>query len=389
MSTADREKYDSIFIGTSMICVLEAVYQSLCGKSVLMIDAQKDMGGAWLSLDLFGTHDVENAIHYFLPDPDALDFMRDVLTWEVVPSERKYQVFLLPFGSAWRIPYDHGLARFIGKVMRGAFEKKRAILPNLVRAIKESFFEKRQPSYYVRGGVPEMLSKVKAILSASDVVVRYSTAIDRIHIDNGANAVEVAAGTQVFRARTIVVTHGSRLPALSGPSGPVTIEEQLHPRPAVHLLIRDGSPPRMYECVFTADRLLKYVHDVTRFTPDRAELVGRKKILVLALHADVHRSEDLYEEIFARLKRVGMVGRSAILEGHYWQDVFLPRLGDDDLMRLKAEFGPQVEFLKTENFARGIGYHAARWASKIRIPAPQTAPPDQVIEDSLAVGRIR
>ena len=67
-------RYDYLFIGTSMICVLEAVYQSLCGKSVLMLDRQSQMGGAWASLDIFGLNDVENAIHYFLPDPYAFDF---------------------------------------------------------------------------------------------------------------------------------------------------------------------------------------------------------------------------------------------------------------------------------------------------------------------------
>jgi len=383
MSGGDRPKYDFIFIGTSMICVLEAVYQSLRGKSVLMIDNQKDMGGAWLSLDLFGTRDVENAIHYFLPDPYALDFMRQVLTWDVIPSERKYQVFLLPFGWAWCIPYDHGVARLLGKVMRGAFEKKRAIVPNVLGAINEVFYEKRQPSYYVRGGVPEMLGKVKTILSASDVTVRYSTAIERIHIDSENDLVEVSAGAQQFRARTMVVTHGSRLPNITSRSGAVTVEEQIHPRPAVHLLVRDETPPRMYECIFAADRLLKYVHDVTRFTSDSGTLVGRKKILVLALHPHVQRSEELYDAIIARLKRVGMVGSKAVLEDHYWQDVFLPRLGDADLMRLKTEFGPQIDFLKTENFARGLGYHAARWATKIRFPSPRSASP---YEDPVAVG---
>ena len=53
---------------TGIISILEAVYQSNKGKSVLMIDKQLDLGGAWKPLSIFGFKNVENAIHYFLPD---------------------------------------------------------------------------------------------------------------------------------------------------------------------------------------------------------------------------------------------------------------------------------------------------------------------------------
>ena len=375
------KKYDVIFVGTSMICVIEAVYQSLCGKSVLMIDRQKDMGGAWLSLEIFGLHDVENAIHYFLPDPHAFDFMRDVLTWDVIPSPRKYRAFPLPLLGYWRLPYDYSFGRFIGKILEGALnEKKREILPKIFGAVKDALSESRQPSYYVKGGAPEMLRKVKEILLASDVEVEYSAPIERIHIDKATQTVKVSVGERKFLSKAIFFTHGSRISNLTGSSGPIPIQEKIHQRPAVHLLVRDESPSSMYECIFTADPLVKYVHDVTRFTRESAELAGRKKLFVLALHKDIQRSEGIYSAIFEKLKRAGMVGKNAVLENPHWWDAFLPSLDDADLQKLKAEFGSQVEFLKTENFgsqveflktenfARGIGYHARRWAMKIRFP---------------------
>lgn len=363
------QKYDMIFIGTSVICVLEAVYQSLNGKSVLMIDQQKEMGGAWVSLELFGLHDVENAIHYFLPDPFAFDFMRKVLAWEVIRSPRKYRIFPLPMGGCLRMPYDHKLSRVIAgikeKILLG---KKRALPGAIARIVKEVFFNAREPSYYLENGTSEMLKKVETILLASSVEVKYLTPIKAIHIDNYARTVDVSTDKGKFVGNTIYFTHGSRIFNLTGSSGPFQIEEKQHLRPALHLLIRDKSPSSMYEGVFTADPLIKYVHDITRFTREADSLIGKKKLLVLALQRDVKKADELYQLVFEKLIRAGMLGEQAEIEGSYWQDVYLPRLDDSDLEQLKAEFGDQVEFLKTENFTRGIGYHAQKWASKIRFP---------------------
>ena len=377
------KKYDIIFVGTGMICVLEAVYQSLCGKSVLMIDRQNDMGGAWTSLEIFGLHEVENGIHYFLPDPYAFDFMRDVHTWEVIPSPRKYRLFPLPLRGCWKLPYDHVFGRLIGKLMGGSlYGMMPENLPKFFRAIKDVLSKDGQPSYYVRGGTPEMLRKVKAILLASDVEVRYSSQIERIHINNEAQTVEVTVGEEKLLSKTIFFTHGSRIPNLTGSSGSFPIEEKSHPRPSVHLLVRDESPSWMYEGVFTTDPLIKYVHDVTHITREFAELVGRKKLFVIALHKDVQQRDEIYQSIFVKLKRVGIVGEKAVLENQYWQDIFLPRLDDADLQRLKAEFGAQVEYLKTEDFAKGIGYHARRWATKIRFPDSMVGTCERLVREA-------
>ena len=37
--------FDAIFVGTSTINILEAIYQTKLGKNVLMIDIQNDIGG--------------------------------------------------------------------------------------------------------------------------------------------------------------------------------------------------------------------------------------------------------------------------------------------------------------------------------------------------------
>ena len=68
-NTESAEAIDCIIIGTSPIFIMEAAYQSSLGKSVLMIDNKDRIGGSWASINIFGLHEVENAIHYFLQNP--------------------------------------------------------------------------------------------------------------------------------------------------------------------------------------------------------------------------------------------------------------------------------------------------------------------------------
>lgn len=369
MNKANHRHYDYIFVGTSMICVLEAVYQSQCGNRVLMVDRQDRMGGAWASLDVFGLNDVENAIHYFLPDLYAYDFMETVLRWDVVVSEKKYRVFPLPGGITWKVPYERIDGRIAARLKEAVVEGQiGGIAADLAAMVADSLRGTRQPSRYVRGGTPEMLKKVEAILNASEVEVVYGTLIESIRATNRADPVEVRTSVGTLSTEKIAVTHGSRLQDLVTPEGPMVLEEKLLLRPCVHLLIDDGSPSNMLECIFSADPLIKYVHDITRVTRQAAELAGKKKLFVLALRHKIKNTEATFERLFTKLRRVGMVGKSATVEGRLWQDVYLPRLFDEDLEKLERAYGERIVCFKTDDFARGIGFHASRWATKISFP---------------------
>ena len=49
-----NKHYDIVFIGAGVISILEAVYQSKLGNSVLIVEKDDDIGGAWRPIDIFG-----------------------------------------------------------------------------------------------------------------------------------------------------------------------------------------------------------------------------------------------------------------------------------------------------------------------------------------------
>ena len=76
-----------------MIIALEACHQSRLGKTVVMVDKDETFGGAWKTISIDGIDDVENAIHYFLPDKKGIEFMRENLKILGEPSRGKYRYF--------------------------------------------------------------------------------------------------------------------------------------------------------------------------------------------------------------------------------------------------------------------------------------------------------
>ena len=76
----DKKIYDVAFLGSSPLVLMEATFLNLLSKKVLIIEESSSIGGAWSSLNLFGMRNIENAIHYFMPNTDAPKLL------EVAPS---------------------------------------------------------------------------------------------------------------------------------------------------------------------------------------------------------------------------------------------------------------------------------------------------------------
>ena len=106
-----------------MIISLEACYQANKGQTVLMVDKGKTFGGAWKTITLNGIEDVENAIHYFLPDKRGIEFLSKFLKFSVEPSKGKYRYFK-PFNLLnVKLPYSSLVGRFFHKLSCSNVEK--------------------------------------------------------------------------------------------------------------------------------------------------------------------------------------------------------------------------------------------------------------------------
>jgi hypothetical protein len=362
MSSMFGKRYDKVYVGTSVISVLDAIHFSNLGQKVLMIDNQPAMGGAWRTIEAFGLHDVENAIHYFLPYPGVHSFMKEKLNWSVIRSPRKFRIFSVPYFGRVRLPYDSPFGRVMGRAIEtskssGLFGFIESLPSSVLWALREPY----TPSHYVAGGSKEMLDKVEQLLATSDVEVSYSTEILSVAADNKTGGVIVTTTGGDVQSSMFIVSHGTKIPHLEGFGGALNINHKIHPRPAAHMLIEDSANQPVYEAVFTGDPIIKYAHDVTRFTREATSILGRLKVIVFALRNEIQESDAVYETLLEKLRWAGMVGPDAVVKSKFWSNIFLPSIDDEDLAKIKTAFRERVDYLRTENFAAGLGYYAPRW----------------------------
>lgn len=359
--------YDCAFIGTSTISIMEAVYQRHQGKTVILIDDQPRVGGVWVSLELFGLHDVENAIHYFIYDRAGIDFMRSVLGWDVIRSVRKFRMFVPPVFGVRRIAYDNPLslvsARMRERAATGAGSRARVF----GRAVREAA-RRYGGSHYFARGTPDMMRRVEKLVADSDLNIMLETNVQKLEFDRAAQQVRIGTTGGEVRARRLFVTHGARLPEVSADGETIEVEKEVHRRPQIHLLVSDSSPSPVYEGIFVADDLIKYAHDVTRFTREAEQLAGRRKLFVVALRHDCQHTDDLYDRVLQRMKAAGIVAPEAVIEGTHWYESYLPELSSATLDRLQRELYPLAESLRSENFCAAIGLYGERWRSALGHP---------------------
>ncbi|MBT7610944.1 MAG: hypothetical protein HN576_14375 [Bacteriovoracaceae bacterium] len=360
----DLQEYDIVFIGTSVVCILEAVYRDFCGEKVLMVEKADKLGGAWKTLEIFGYENVENAIHYLLPDKEGFKFLTNSMNMGLEPSTGKYRLFENPILGMKKVSYDNVFSGYLGEVDKSGWKLK--TFKVLFNSISQHLKGKKGNSVYFKNGCSELLSHAKSLLSNSKIEVFYSSNVNDIFFDKGSKKVNLTINKnddeKQIVSKKLCVTHGSKITELRDNRGSIKVNNKKIYRPAVHLLVEDNFKSDIFEGVFTNNKLIKYCHDITRFcTP----LKRGQKVFVFALWESVNNYEGVFNDLFNIIKSVEIVGpKSQLLDGLWW-DVFLPPLFDEDLELLEKEFGEQVFTLKTENFSRAMGLYGGRWSSKI------------------------
>jgi hypothetical protein len=350
------KSYDIVMIGTSPIFILEAIHQNFSGKKVLMIEEESVIGGAWKNLRMFGFTDVENAIHYLLPNKCAIKFFTQVLGINIVSSKNKKNIFQI-FNKSFVLNYDSMLSRLLRCIYEDLIFYKKTLKVF-------SLLFKQKPSLYFQNGSPELISRLHLLLSKTNISILLSSKITDIDFFED-NAVNVKTSEYSIKASKICISHGSRLPISKSNKTQLILTEKIHFRPALHILIDSPKPPRYNELIFIKDSIVKYVHNITQYAQSTNPNNANKYILVLALQHNQKSNQLSLSSIHNKLIGARMICEDSTLLDSYWQDVYLPRLSSSDLDLVKSKYPAQVKVLKTENFTQGIGSNANRWIDAV------------------------
>ena len=357
------EVFDCICVGTSPIISLEAIHQKKLGKNVLMVDSSNSLGGAWKTIEIDDVKNVENAIHYFIHNEKGINFLKKTLKWPIEKSKGKFQYFRILGNFYIRFLYDSLISKIINIIFfshlpKGFIFKIQHIFKSIYKIIKEP----RRISYYTTKGASGIISSLEELLKKHKVEIQLNTKIEKIYFDTEKQIVHCQVhNKKKLICKSLILGHGARLPKININDRVLVLEEKFHPRPAYHLVVEDDKDADCLEAIFSNDNLVRYVHDITRYSTLKDKNADKRKIFVFALHSYVTNHFSLSEELFQKLKYIRLVGKNAKIRKSLFSKYILPTLYDEDLYLLKKKVGNLVRIFRTENFTYGISYYSEQW----------------------------
>ena len=219
-------------------------------------------------------------------------------------------------------------------------------------------------STYFKNGSPDLTRRVGQIVKASELNIKFNCKLLEVRKSNdGGFLLETTNG--ILSTTQIFFGHGMKAPTFHANGKKLILKPKSHYRPSIHLLIDFKGPKRWRtrdEVIFSDHKRIKYAHDITRFTTQKANYADKcLRIFVVALKAQTKYSEGIQELIYSDLKSARIIPKTANLVDSHWSDIYLPEYTTDDLQEVALFLGNGAFFLETENFTDSISKRVDIW----------------------------
>lgn len=190
--------FDVIIVGTSPICLLEALYRCQIGNRVLILEGASECGGAWKSVDICGIPHADLGCHYMGNDKQMREFLENYLRCNMVSLNNP------------RLPYDQASSNL---------------------------------GYYPAGGCYELMQNLMAKVHASNITLMQNLRLTSIYLDTERMTAIAKTGEQEFTASKILLTPYTEVQIENYPE-PSSYQSKKTKFTHLYLLIEDPYPFR-------------------------------------------------------------------------------------------------------------------------------------------------
>ena len=371
--------FDTICIGSSPICLLEALHTAECGGSALVVDAGPTLGGAWRESSEFGIKRLEIAPHILLFNRDTYDYFAAKLGVRMKRMEPPPRYVIQTGVKAFWLPYALSplfayLSAPLHYVSNPKFRTNFALikeeyfgrLGESARQILQWVFASRKPHIeYPVGGTLELLDRIKEKLHEHGVHIQKKAKVQEL--EKGANGlVTLRWDGGEATARKVFMTRHQHISKMKAGDTCLEINYLPFSYDSVHLLVRMDRPLKAAFILAKRDPIINLISDITNYTHGVPEGC---RLLVVRTHGwTSSRDEAGGAEVFQHLIKKGYLSANARLENAAFSSYQQGRMQPDDISRIEQAFTGSVHVFRSTNFSNSIGAEIPRWKSG-KIPA--------------------
>ena len=367
----DSTSFESIFIGTSPVMMLEAAFQAKTGKRVLMIENSDQVGGAWKTFDMGEIKNVDYGCHIINPIEACYEFLNQYCSIEMEKMEpQPMSVYpgakvSLPMGTRSVVIHRikrrmFGLAKCLFKAeFRGAYIEILR-LKSLFKNYISKLYSNVKPYQYPIHGAADMVQKIFQLTENSGVKIHLKEEVLSIHVE--ANNCYLKTGEKKYKTEKLFISSGTTFKELIIDKQQVPIKDVIRLFPHVFLEIEDKGPAKSeFTYLYVSEHpYVDRVHDVTKHVSHSQNT--RKIMVALKPEMDV---DDVDERIISEIKKMleafSYVSESSRIISQKKYAYSVNYMNETALDYYRKMSNGVIDFVLTTNIAASIGMYADRW----------------------------
>jgi NAD(P)-binding Rossmann-like domain len=370
--------YPCVVIGSSPICLIEALYQSKLHEKILIVESDDRIGGSWGTISLFNFADVEIGPHIIYGSCDNRNvyrFMSQFLGISMEPlSPGPVCVVSGRFLGIKKIQVRHHWLQTISAMMDNLNVKKNSSFLELkhfytrpIIAIIKSLLGFYPEPMYPEKGCPEIVGKLAAMLDASRVEIKLNTRVNSLEVDRcSKTAILHTDNSDIVTSKAIVTSHASLTTVYENGVMPLNLNYQTDEYTLIHLLVRDAQPSTFSYVRFYDHEVLVRIRDLTKYA--RFDEPSRDLKIICVHIRRGHKFPDDLDAILGFLKTHSYIGREACVVDYKVNDCVDSSLTGKTIEAMGKRYAPVIESLRTDdNLSYAISENLKRWRKHLLV----------------------
>ena len=347
-------QYDSLIIGSSPLMLLEAIYLTISGKKVIIVEKNNYLGGAWYLLNFFEHKSIESGCHIWYRDKKVYNFLKNEFR---INMESCYPQPIIIFNNV-RLPYKwKPLIHFFSMIK--SFKRKRSII-NFIRTAKQESSIVSQ-YFYPKSGSVELMKKLFFLVEKMNIKVIRNQATKKIVLNEGALTATLNNNKKIHCLEVVAGSH-SELGEVYYDGKIEHIKNNFeNSNHTIHILIKGHSKKSFsYIHLIGNDKLIR-VSDLT-FQLNKG---CKDSLFCIQITDDLFKEKGNTADTVAialdELKRQNLVIKNAEVVKYKFSNYTCQYRNFEQTKNIKYKIGSHVRFLNTINLIYSFGRHIKRW----------------------------
>ena len=359
-----KNKYDCVVIGTSPLMLIEALYNSKLGKSVIVIEGKEIIGGSWHCFDQNEiANNLEIGCHVWQKNTEVTKFLKDYFAIDIEPRFPQPKSIFYGIKLPYYFIYLFLIFRKIN--FKSLFKLNHLAL---YKSLAFDFFKElfnRSKYYYPENGSSELISKI--LKKINDSSISLISGNQALSIDLNSMTLSLK-DENVINFNEIIATNKLDIDQIILPNNDVfKIKKRESVIHNLYLVIENSPKTTLSYAETFGDSVIYRLSDMTY--PDSTLSENGLRLLCADIFpATFHKysQEEIKTLVITRLIKWKIINDNSVVVNHYLNSYKYNGQGNETIPLFNSKMNPKIVFLKSNNLIPSLADNIERWKTKLK-----------------------